>query len=85
MGFDSYKGAVKIAGRMSPSGDYPLMQACDIQIDEEGNTLEDYLKRADTGEGGLPPYTDADKGKFLQLTANGPSWVTIEDGDEEEY
>ena len=34
MGFESYNGAVKIAGRMSPSGDYPLMQTCDIQAEE---------------------------------------------------
>lgn len=34
---------------------------------------------------GLPPYTDADNGKFLRLVDGEPTWVLIEDGDEVEY
>lgn len=34
---------------------------------------------------GLPSYTEADNGKFLQIVDGSPAWVLIEDGDEVEY
>lgn len=44
MGFESYKGSIKMASGMKPEADgYPLMQACDIQVDEEGTRLDEKL------------------------------------------
>lgn len=40
---------------------------------------------SDSGGSGLPPYTDADNGKFLRIVDGEPTWVLIEDGDEVEY
>ena len=34
---------------------------------------------------GLPPYTDADNGKFLRLVDGEPTWVLIEDGNGVRY
>lgn len=35
--------------------------------------------------GGLPPYTEADNGKFLRLVDGSPAWVLIEDGNGVRY
>lgn len=37
------------------------------------------------GGSGLPPYTDADNGKFLRLVDGEPTWVLIEDGNGVRY
>lgn len=49
MGFKNYKGSIRMASGMIPEGEgYPLMQSCDIQIDEDGNTLDTALAAIDT-------------------------------------
>jgi hypothetical protein len=40
---------------------------------------------SDSGGSGLPPYTDADNGKFLRLVDGEPTWVLIEDGNGVRY
>lgn len=35
--------------------------------------------------GGLPPYTEADNGKFLQVVNGSPAWVAIPNAEEESF
>lgn len=81
----------------NPNGNYGIAHGWSneayktITINEaiSDETLLAWLKANATlissGGSGLPPYTDADNGKFLQLVDGSPSWVLIEDGDEVEY
>lgn len=53
MAFDSYKGSIKLGAGLTPAADgYPLMQACDIQVKEDGTTLEEYIAKAEENGGG---------------------------------
>ena len=46
MGFDSYKGSVKLGSGLTPQGGakFPLMQSCDIMVDNEGKRLDKKLE-----------------------------------------
>lgn len=55
MGLNSYKGGFKMGAGFTPSGSgYPLMEACDIQVDENGKRLDQKLAELSSG-GSLPP------------------------------
>ena len=44
MGFENYKGSIKMGAGMTPASEgYPLMQSCDIQVDEDGTRLDKKL------------------------------------------
>ena len=46
MGFENYKGSIKLGAGLTPAADgYPLMQSCDIQVDEQGTTLAEWIAR----------------------------------------
>jgi hypothetical protein len=48
MGFNSYKGSIKLGAGLTPAADgYPLMQSCDIQVDENGKTLAEFINEQD--------------------------------------
>ena len=49
MGFNSYRGTLKLGAGLTPSGSgYPLMQSCDIQVDESGKRLDTLLSELST-------------------------------------
>lgn len=52
MGFENYKGSIKLAAGLIPAASgYPLMQISDIQADEAGTRLDVFLaNRARIGE-----------------------------------
>jgi hypothetical protein len=81
------EGAMEMAASIKPmSGGYYLATAEDIYIGDN-KSLADYIAAGGGGGGGsgLPDYTEADNGKFLQIVGGSPAWVLIEDGDEVEY
>ena len=84
--YTEFKPVTRIAGALAPSGSgkFPVARACDILM-PDNSRLDDYLDNFEVGGTGLPPYTDADNGKFLRLVDGEPTWVRIEDGDEVEY
>lgn len=44
MGFKSYSGTARLGAGLIPASEgYPLMQSCDIQVDEEGTRLDAFL------------------------------------------
>ena len=46
MGFKNYKGSLVLGAGLKPAAEgYPLMQSCDIQVDEEGTRLDVLLNR----------------------------------------
>lgn len=54
MSFESYKGGTELGSGLTPSGGaaFPLMQSCDIQVDEGGKRLHTLLSElADAVEG----------------------------------
>lgn len=73
MGLNSYKGSIRLGAGLTPSGTgYPLMQACDIQVDEDGNTLADYIESgiAD-GEDGKDGADGVGISKIEKTNTNG--------------
>ncbi len=60
MGFKSFRGGFKVGAGFKPDGTsgFPLMESCDIQIDEAGNRLDYELTRIweaiDNGGSPLP-------------------------------
>ena len=69
----NFKGSVPISSGLCGIGsrDYPLVQAHDIQVDEDGTRLDEVLGN---GGGGLPEVTDADNGKVLTAENGAPVW-----------
>lgn len=73
MGFKSYRGGFKVGAGFKPDGTsgFPLMESCDIQIDEAGNRLDYEISRIweAIGNGGsaLPQnvYTEAEMTAIL--------------------
>ena len=52
MAFESYKGSIKLGAGLTPASEgYPLVQACDVQVKEDGTNLEEYIKNGGTGGG----------------------------------
>ena len=49
MGFEDYKGNLELHAGLTPLGDYPLMQTCDIMADNEGTRLDVYLANMKAG------------------------------------
>lgn len=86
-----YKGSTAIISGLiqENNADFPIARASDIVVDDgtdNGIRLDEYLQNMGGGSGsGLPDYTEADNGKFLQIVDGLPEWVLIEDGDEVEY
>ena len=80
--YSEFKPVIRLGGAIAPSGSgkFAIVRACDVLM-PDGSRLD----ANELGGSGLPDYTDADNGKFLQLVNGSPSWVLIEDGDEEEY
>lgn len=39
-----FKGGIKLPAGLQPKGDFPLMEAHDIVVDEDGTRLDDKLK-----------------------------------------
>jgi hypothetical protein len=70
MGFESYKGNLKVISGLVPAGDNPiLLQACNVQIDENGKTLDKFIEQATSGNGGN--YTmDFNKGTLTIKVKN---------------
>lgn len=71
MAFESYKGGLEIGAGFTPSGDggFPLMQSCDIQVDEEGHTLAEYIESG--GQvGGKGGYTMTYTNGVLRIKLN---------------
>ena len=59
MGFDSYKGSIELGAGLTPSGTgYPLMQSCDIQVDEAGKRLDALLEELASGGSSNPGLSD---------------------------
>jgi hypothetical protein len=56
-----------------------------LAVGEDGRPKWMESRNMGGSSGGLPDYTDADNGKFLQLVDGSPSWVLIEDGNGVEY
>lgn len=77
MGFNSYKGSIKMASGMKPEADgYPLMQSCDIQVDEEGTRLDAFL-------GAIPkiiPITQEDYNALASYEKDALYMIVEEDG-----
>ena len=81
--FVSYKGSITLGAGLIPNNpdvNHILIQSWNVQINEEGNTLYDYIEEGGGGSG-LPEYTAADNDKFLRIVNGEPKWVAIEDGD----
>lgn len=54
MSFSSYNGSIKLGAGLTPAGTgYPLMQSCDIQVDEEGKRLDEELEELRTSGGSV--------------------------------
>ena len=52
MGFDDYKGSIRMGAGMKPEADgYPLMQTCDIQAGPDGKRLDVLLAELSGGGG----------------------------------
>lgn len=53
MGFSSYRGGFGIAAGLKPDGDsgFPLMESCDIQVDEDGQRLDQWIADHSNGVG----------------------------------
>ena len=78
------EGGIEIGASLTPMiGGIYLVTAEDVHI-AEGKSLADYIN-AGGGGLGLPDYTEADDGKFLQLVGGSPAWVLIEDGNGVKY
>lgn len=61
--------AIGITGKFKPEGDYPLMDAEDIEM-PDGTRLSEF----DPSD--LPEITEADNGKFLQAVDG--KWVCVD-------
>lgn len=59
MRFESYKGSIKLGAGLTPASEgFPLMQSCDIQIDENGKTLAEYIENGIDSIEGLQDALD---------------------------
>lgn len=86
MGFDSYKGSVKLGSGLTPQGgaNFPLMQSCDILVDEHNKRLDTLLgelrELAMNGgpASGIPiPVSSATEMDDILASATGDSVGTI--------
>ena len=83
----TYEKGTAVGSSLYAKSNFFLVDADDVRVDED-KSLAEYITEGGGGGNtgsGLPDYTDADNGKFLQLVDGSPSWVLIEDGDEVEY
>lgn len=44
-----FKGGIKLPAGLQPKGDFPLMEAHDIVVDEDGTRLDEKLKTVGNG------------------------------------
>lgn len=86
MGYEKYQGGTQVISGLIQENNrgFPILRACDIVM-PDNSRLDEYLDNFEVGGTGLPDYTDADNGKFLQLVDGSPSWVLIEDGNGVRY
>lgn len=64
-----YKGSIELIGGLTPknNGDFPLVSARHIQVDDTGKRLDEKLAEIGTGGGGGPSYVI---GEGLKLDVN---------------
>ena len=53
MGFSSYRGGFKVGAGFKPDGNsgFPLIESCDIQVDESGQRLDTWIENHSGGTG----------------------------------
>lgn len=79
------EGALKAGASISAKSEgYFLMKADDIQV-ADGKSLAEYIDEGGGGGSGLPDYTEADNGKFLQIVDGSPAWVAITNAEEASF
>lgn len=83
--YTEFTPVIRLAGALAPSGSgtFPVARACDIMM-PDNSRLDEYLKNF-SGGSGLPPYTDADNGKFLRIVDGEPTWVLIPNAEETRF
>lgn len=92
MGFEKYHGSVKLGSGLTPQGgaDFPLMQSCDIMVDNNGKRLDKALE--ELAKISVPIEVSTEAGMNAILTSatevsigaiyryTGPTTSTYEDG-----
>ena len=67
--------AIGITGKFKPDGDFPLMDAVDIEM-PDGTRLSDF-----NPESGFPKVNEADNGKIPQVVNGEIVLVAVKDSD----
>jgi hypothetical protein len=75
MGFAKYEGGIELGAGLKPFGDgkFPLMQSCDIMVEESGKRLDTELVelRKLSGQGSLPkPKEISTEAEMNSILAN---------------
>ena len=67
MGFNSYKGSVKLGSGLTPQGgaSFPLMQSCDIMVDNNGKRLDKALEELGEISVPIPISSEAEMNAIL--------------------
>lgn len=67
MGFSEYHGSVKLGSGLTPSGGakFPLMQSCDIMVDNNGKRLDKALEDLAKIAVPIPISTEAEMNAIL--------------------
>lgn len=78
---DAYKGTVELIGGLTPKngGDFPLMAAKDIQVDDEGKRLDEKLQELSDGVSGVTPVFEVDEVVTLEPGEN--AYVDIDNAE----
>lgn len=90
MGFEKFKGGTTIGAGFKPWGDFPLIESCDIMVDNEGKRLDTKLQELESSpkpkeikteaemNSILANATEADVGNYYKYTGN--TTATYEQG-----
>ena len=74
MGFNEYKGSIKLGAGLTPAGDgYPLIQTCDILAGDNDLRLDEFLKNLNLSGGG-----NSSRIAYVTLTGGEAGWTQTE-------
>lgn len=79
---ESYTGSIEIISGLKPknNGDFPLVEAHDIQVREDGTRLDEVLDELKNDSGGSLTVVDDGDGNVTLMSTNSNTGV-VDDGD----